>query len=493
MPRYDLIDFAVVLIGYALSGEPTLKAFYERLLPFAEVFMALFGRRRLPSRSALSRFLAALDQESVEALRTLFQKDLVARKSFASPGGLWDRLGQHWVVVDVDGTRATARQRALPQLESLPVAHRRLDQVGAPGYFGRKRGGVVRTRTRVRLIVATHPATSSDPSIGVQREGMVFELFVCALASTAFTAKDVLDLYLHRGSFEPVLADEDQEQDPDRWCSHTPWGQEFWQIVSQWIWNLRLELGQTLSSSDLRTTEFAKAAAVSPACAIEPAAIVESPPLSQQTPPVHYGPPTFARPSFTGGFPGSAFTPQADGTLRCPANHPLYPQERRPERDGSLRVLYAARIGHCRDCALRSQCQESSSSLKPRRVSALLWPLADTPSACSPPLSELPAPPPLCPVVWRDWPRCQLRRGWLKVIRSETVTFSWEPPQTAEQTAQTSEKVLTRAQRAHYRLSWEERLARNALSSHAPSLMVTLHGLPSTFVVAFGFALQTVA
>jgi len=613
--HYDLIDFAVVLIGYALSGEPTLKAFYERLLPFAEVFMALFGRRRLPSRSALSRFLAALDQESVEALRTLFQKDLVARKSFASPGGLWDRLGQHWVVVDVDGTRATARQRALPQLESLPVAHRRFDQVAAPGYFGRKRGEVVRTRTtvlqahthqwmgtfsgagngdyrgelkratsvittyattlsllpsqilvrldglygnaaplsdvlatglgiiarskdyrlldlevvrkrltrppdqecthpesgtsralydcpevpltpggpRVRLIVATHPATSSDPSIGVQREGMVFELFVCALASTAFTAKDVLDLYLHRGSFEPVLADEDQEQDPDRWCSHTPWGQEFWQIVSQWIWNLRLELGQTLSSSDLRTTEFAKAAAVSPACAIEPAAIVESPPLSQQTPPVQYGPPTFARPSFTGGFPGSAFTPQADGTLRCPANHPLYPQERRPERDGSLRVLYAARIGHCRDCALRSQCQESSSSLKPRRVSALLWPLADTPSACSPPLSELPAPPPLCPVVWRDWPRCQLRRGWLKVIRSETVTFSWEPPQTAEQTAQTSEKVLTRAQRAHYRLSWEERLARNALSSHAPSLMVTLHGLPSTFVVAFGFALQTVA
>jgi hypothetical protein len=28
---YDLIDFAVVLIGYALSGELTLLAFYERL------------------------------------------------------------------------------------------------------------------------------------------------------------------------------------------------------------------------------------------------------------------------------------------------------------------------------------------------------------------------------------------------------------------------------------------------------------------------------
>src|SRR5207302_352540 len=140
--------------------------------------------------------------------------------------------------------------------------------------------------------------------------------------------------------------------------------------------------------------------------------------------------------------------------------------------------------------ALRSQCQESSSSLKPRRVSAVFWPLSDTLSACSPPLPEPPNPPPLCPVVWRDWPRCRLRRAWLKVIRSETVTFSWGTLQAAEQTAQTSEKVLTRAQRAHTRLSWQERLARNALPSNAPPLTVTLHGLPSTFGVSFGFALQ---
>lgn len=53
---YDLIDFVAVLIGYALSGEPTLLAFYERLAPFAEPFMALFGRQHLPHRSTLSRF-----------------------------------------------------------------------------------------------------------------------------------------------------------------------------------------------------------------------------------------------------------------------------------------------------------------------------------------------------------------------------------------------------------------------------------------------------
>jgi hypothetical protein len=114
---YDTIDFVIVLIGYAVSGEPTLKAFYERLWPFASTFMALFGRDALPCHSTLSRFLAALDRPSVEALRLLFQEDLVARTPFGSPpGGMWDRLGNHWFLVDIYGTKQAARQRALPQV-----------------------------------------------------------------------------------------------------------------------------------------------------------------------------------------------------------------------------------------------------------------------------------------------------------------------------------------------------------------------------------------
>jgi hypothetical protein len=53
--RYEVIDFLVVLFGYAVSGERTLEAFYARLHPFAAAFMALFGRDRLPARSTLSR------------------------------------------------------------------------------------------------------------------------------------------------------------------------------------------------------------------------------------------------------------------------------------------------------------------------------------------------------------------------------------------------------------------------------------------------------
>src|SRR5258708_22936570 len=99
--QYDTIDFVVVLIGYGLSGERTLQSFYERLLPFADAFMGLFGRHHLPSRSPLSRFLAALDQATVELLRTLFQEDLFKRLTAGtSPGGISRRRGKHWVVVE---------------------------------------------------------------------------------------------------------------------------------------------------------------------------------------------------------------------------------------------------------------------------------------------------------------------------------------------------------------------------------------------------------
>src|SRR6266487_3413020 len=122
---------------------------------------------------------------------------------------------------------------------------------------------------------------------------------------------------------------------------------------------------------------------------VKPARVWTPPPQVQS------GSAQWARPSFTGGFPGSAFLPQPDGTLRCPADHPLSPQERRPERDGSLPVVYAARIGHCRACALRQQCQESPTTLKARRVSALYPPVSSSSSIseASPPAPGEPFPP----------------------------------------------------------------------------------------------------
>src|SRR5258707_7894124 len=167
--RYEVIDFVAVLFGYAVSSERTLEAFYEQIQPWASAFMALFGRDRLPARSTLSRFLASLDQAAVEALRTLFLHDLLARPLVREelPGGLWDRHGNHFLVFDVDGTREAARQRALPKTADRPAPARRLRPLCAPGYTGRKRGEIVRTRTTV-LQAHTHQwlATFGNPGNG---------------------------------------------------------------------------------------------------------------------------------------------------------------------------------------------------------------------------------------------------------------------------------------------------------------------------------------
>jgi hypothetical protein len=93
-------------------------------------------------------------------------------------------------------------------------------------------------------------------------------------------------------------------------------------------------------------------------------------PVSAAQEVVSYKPPVWAV-SRMGCLAGEHFTPQPDGTLKSPAGFPLYPQERRPERDGSVRVIYAARIGHCRPCPRREECQGyGAATKKPRRVSA---------------------------------------------------------------------------------------------------------------------------
>jgi hypothetical protein len=409
--RYDVLDFFAVLFGYAISGERTLEAFYEAVHPFAVPFMALFGRASLPAASTLSRFLAALPAEPVEALRTLFLEDLLARRLSTEEhaAGLWDRQGNRWLVFDVDGTREAARQRALPQTPDRPAPQRRLRPLCAPGYTGRKRGEVVRTRTtvlqmhthqwvasfgnsgngqyreelrraktaiqtyltahtfpkerallrldgqygsgavvsdvadfsyvtrgkdyrllddpaiqarlhlpadqdlssaesgicralydcpdqrldekgpRIRVIVATHPTPvkkQKKRQVGIVRAGVVYELFWSNLPQDAFTASDVVSLYLHRGAFETALEDEDLEQEPDRWCSHSAWGQEAWQIVAQWTWNFRLELGHQLAPEPLRTTEFAPALPEQSApVPMPPALSVPAAPASGYAPP----------------------------------------------------------------------------------------------------------------------------------------------------------------------------------------------------------------
>ena len=188
---------------------------------------------------------------------------------------------------------------------------------------------------------------------------------------------------------------------------------------------------------------------------------------------VIYGPPQWARPSYTKGFAGADFSLQPDGTLRCPAGCPLYAQERRPERNGSLRVPYAARIGPCRSCLLREQCQESATTIKARRVSAVYWP---TPSHASisnesPPAPREPAPPSFPhPVLWRDWQRRFHRREMVKLDRHQRVEHRLAETVLPDQSPPV--RLLSRAERAHWRLSWTQRLACNARPKAALNISI---------------------
>ncbi len=251
-----------------------------------------------------------------------------------------------------------------------------------------------------RVMVATHPAGKKKSPVGVTRGDIVYELFFTALPQQTFTASDVVELYLHRGAFEPALSDEDQEHDPDRWCSHSAWGQECWQVVSQWVWNLRLELGHQLQPDPVRITEFAPAL----------------PPPSPHTAPASgYAPPHVGLSWKVGRFSGQDFALQPDGTLRCPADQKLSPMS------SAEKPMEA--------CA---SCMEPASAVA-------------VPVRCANNVNGRAAPPPsrarsaccciplgvgTAPLLWRDWSRRQHRRACMQFLHGQRVDVHLEtdPP-----------------------------------------------------------------
>jgi hypothetical protein len=175
--------------------------------------------------------------------------------------------------------------------------------------------------------------------------------------------------------------------------------------------------------------------------------------------------------------------PQPDGTLRCPTNHPLYPQERRAEQDDTVRIVYAARIRDCRACGLRVQCLAHGKETKhARRVSAVLRPIE----------GPLPPPAPVAspraatqPILWGDWSRCQTRRRLMSLLRTQTVTITLLPAAVPTPDA-ADRRPLTRQERKHARLAWEQRLARNASRASEPCVKLHLFGVPTAFAQAIG-------
>ena len=684
MGTFEVCDFFLVLLVYAVSGELTLLALYAAMAPSVAVLAALWSRHHLPARSTLSRFLAAVTEPATEALRQVLFDDLLRNGlSGERVGGLVDRQGTRHVVFDVDGTRQVVRQRQVIQDAQHPPVRRRLDTLCAPGYPGRKRGELVRTRSTVQQahthewlgtfgaagngdafadleracqgiarylearglcpqqgvvrldglygyvrgaylvqqqglgyvmraadysllqdapvqqVLAQPPlgqfvqpdtgtvrdvfevgaldwATADHkmkvccrvvitrrkgdphraPGVGKRQGDSIWELFVSDRDPHGLSALDLLSLYFARGGFEQTLAQEDQEQEPDRWCSGHPAGQESWQLLSQWVWNVRLRLGAVAATPPVRRTLWAEAQV--PADAASPGAEVPSPDpqpdgpppsppasLKDPEPPLGVAPaplcadsPSPATPEpdpsepapappqteasgqvaaatgrGSGRFAGSDFVWTAPQQLRCPAGKRLRPRESTVVGT-RLRIRYQARTSDCAACPLAAPCRGRDAGAEQGRrvtvwaaVPALrnLGPGGGIPSnepdsgpSWAPPRSAAPgsesipgAPPPgepptitaaaprrpvslgPQPVWWQDVPATALRRLIHLGMSCQRIEVPPAPPTRDEP------EPWTRARRAHRRLSWEQRLARNAHPARTQPWQISLFGIPA--------------
>jgi hypothetical protein len=72
----------------------------------------------------------------------------------------------------------------------------------------------------------------------------------------------------------------------------------------------------------------------------------------------------------------------------------------------------------------------------------------------------------------------------MQLVRHQRIEVSLPPPAAAS--ARKVEVILSRAQRAHYRLSWAERLARNARAPTAGQVTIKLFGIPEIFFASLG-------
>lgn len=367
-----------------------------------------------------------------------------------------------------------------------------------------------------RLLVArSRPTTEGKPRIG-QRDGeWVYELFVTDRPSDAFTAVDILDLYFPRGGFEQTLSEEDREIDPDRSVSGHPAGQELWQIVAQGVWNARLQLGLAAMPTAPRCTLWSAAEPAAADITAEPTAKVElvrvedlaglavgsesgrvgaqapeaaiAPSAVERTPEPARGPEVPACPLPAPG----RFEPQPDGTLRCANDKVL----REAERRGS-RIRFSARDADCRACPIATACLESPTQRRGRRVDVVISRVPrraemgpDQPTAQASPEATTSAPPrrpsPPAgpePLLWYDLPATSLRRSLSKALDQQRVeSLAPLAPEPPRQVA-----PLTRDQRAHRRLRWDERLARNARPPNAPQLGLRLYGVQLTLAACLG-------
>jgi hypothetical protein len=84
-------------------------------------------------------------------------------------------------------------------------------------------------------------------------------------------------------------------------------------------------------------------------------------------------------------------------------------------------------------------------------------------------------------VLWHDWSRRLHRRACIRLLRHQRMEVQVEPQQAP--LAITS-PLLSRAERAHTRLTWQQRLACNARALNAGRVTIRLFGVAEHLATA---------
>lgn len=331
-------------------------------------------------------------------------------------------------------------------------------------------------------------------AVGKCQGKYIHELFLTSLPVEQFTATDVLNLYNGRGGFEQVLSEEDREQDGDRWCSWQAQGQSFWQILNQWVWNWRIRAGAAQSPQlCARQTEWSPALPENQSAMTAASVETVQPalPVTHQrdssTP--RYGEMTVAKGwgKSRHKYGGKDFKVIEDQFIECPEGHRMGRREIRYTRRGDMQMLFSVNPRICASCPVKHHClSDDSKGTNGRRISVMRAKLPPIPTVALEPEITVIAQAPIQTVqgtqalIWTDIPATQLRREIRQHLRRHQTQIEQKPSNL--QRIQFAPVHLTRSQRAHRRLSWAERLKRNAISSQTVQVSVQLFGISSKLV-----------
>lgn len=207
------------------------------------------------------------------------------------------------------------------------------------------------------------------------------------------------------------------------------------------------------------------------------------------------------------------YTLQEDGTLLCPGLKLLRPMELRKHPKTSA-VRFGAKGDDCKTCPMLSKCMTSVPRYNiGRRIELTLlegakpyWTTEEPERKTTeeeqshgkaatlqekqvsmPKESKdkpidlarlLPVPCGPAPIIWVDIPAATARRALIEHLRSQKVDIELPEEQPKPQVT-----MKTRNERAHRRLTWEERMVRNARQWSKP-IIFKIYGLSPTLAAA---------